>query len=640
MVQTFRSERGLTQSQLAESIAPPASRTAVALLEQARRLPDPEVLERICEHLGIPKAYWQLFLDSNYRRVAEFEDVLSELVGLPASLATVDVAASRTAHEHILALLDSDLTSDQSFDTFRSVLVFYGVPPVSRAFFQRYFDADTFRTRDSFSNAVSRYQQDAIRLFSTLRDAYLRLATSEEILHVLAPLEPKDDESYRRRTEWTSITSLSEDRLSDLGYIAAERVRRESAERSALSSFLRELAKSIKTEGPGALGQTSDKKRRKMDSLLRKFDPGSRHSLFSPLFLPDADQLERKADQIGPKQEADLDRMGETQRIAQQNLAHYLAADYLDVYVATSMRIEADFVSVNRFVTALFSHDVVRPLKLRYFNPTQSWIDDRVAKGLVEALMLRRASMTIYMAQKDDTFGKDSEASVALGQGKPVIVYVPKLVVPEVQIDTETIGAAGRGQLEEDVRSEGSAEDAEFDETIDTEALHGRLLTIRLARADGAALARAVQRHWADFDLYGEDVRIEVAEDKAAYRSWLDAVVKAGALTAPAQVVREKLVSILVATALRFERRARIFREVHPLALQVILSSGILNGILVSRSVDSCADLMRAVIRNELTLEMVVDDLNYRLVERSTKSTVRVISRHQLLQNAFAAFYS
>ena len=65
-------------------------------------------------------------------------------------------------------------------------------------------------------------------------------------------------------------------------------------------------------------------------------------------------------------------------------------------------------------------------LNLRYFNPTQSWIDDRIAKGLVEALMLRRATVTIYMAQKTDTFGKDSEASVALGQGRPVIVYVPK----------------------------------------------------------------------------------------------------------------------------------------------------------------------------------------------------------------------
>ena len=123
-----------------------------------------------------------------------------------------------------------------------------------------------------------------------------------------------------------------------------------------------------------------------MDSLLRKFDPGSTHSLFSTLFLPDPDELERKAVQIGPKEETDLARMEATQSVAQQNLAQYLAADHLDVYVATSMRSASDFVSVNRFVQTLFKHDDVRPLKLRYFNPTQSWIDDRVAKGLVETV--------------------------------------------------------------------------------------------------------------------------------------------------------------------------------------------------------------------------------------------------------------
>src|SRR5690606_16906049 len=88
-----------------------------------------------------------------------------------------------------------------------------------------------------------------------------------------------------------------------------------------------------------------------------------------------------------------------------------------------------------------------KPLKLRYFNPTQSWIEDRIAKGLVEALMLKRASITIYMAQKSDTFGKDSEASVALGQGKPVIVYVPRLSFPDGIVDTEQLFLKSRSDL-------------------------------------------------------------------------------------------------------------------------------------------------------------------------------------------------
>jgi hypothetical protein len=41
--------------------------------------------------------------------------------------------------------------------------------------------------------------------------------------------------------------------------------------------------------------------------------------------------------------------------------------------------------SFSAFVRNLSSHEDIHPPKLRHFNPTQLWIDDRVAKGLVEA---------------------------------------------------------------------------------------------------------------------------------------------------------------------------------------------------------------------------------------------------------------
>lgn len=639
-IRTFRNEKGFTQAQLAEDINPKTNRSVIAHLEQGRRMPDADVLRRICTHLGIPNEYWENFLDDTNREAADFESVLSELVGVPLSLESLDNITRSAAKSEIVALIDEDLTTEQTYDKFRSLLVYYGVRPISRELFLEYFSADSFRTIDSFRDAVKEYHQDVVRLFSTFEEAYETLAGASDPSIHLAVLQPRDDEHYRQRTEWNQIKDIPESNLPDLGYIAAARVRQENAEREAISHFLRDLAQAIRRTGREALETVSEKKRRKMDSLLRKFDPTSGHSLFSQLFLPDPDQLERKADQIGPKEETDLARMAQTQQLAQQNLASYLSADHLDVYVATSMRSDADFVSVNRFVHSLFAHDSVRPLRLRYFNPTQSWIDDKFAKGLVEALMLRRAFLTIYMAQKEDTFGKDSEASVALGQGKPVIVYVPKLSVADLDIDTEDLYRLERQPLEALVTREGSAEDRDFDETVDQEALVGRLLTIRLSTAPDDVLRRAVVDHWADFDLYGEDRRIEDVEERAHYRAWLDDVIKQGSNVAPPSHIRDGLVSILVATALRFERRAKIFREVHPLALQVILSSGVLNGILVARSVDSCAHLIHAIVRNELELELKVDDMNYRLVEETTKSTIRVISKHRLLRNAFAAFYA
>jgi hypothetical protein len=48
---------------------------------------------------------------------------------------------------------------------------------------------------------------------------------------------------------------------------------------------------------------------------------------------------------------------------------------------------------------------------------------------------------------------------------------------------------------------------------------------------------------------------------------------------------------------------------------------------------------VRSLVENNLDLELKVDDSNYMLVEKTTKSTVRVISRHELLKNAFATFY-
>ncbi|MCZ7679810.1 MAG: hypothetical protein M5U28_14015 [Sandaracinaceae bacterium] len=331
--------------------------------------------------------------------------------------------------------------------------------------------------------------------------------------------------------------------------------------------------------------------------------------------------------------------MESTQATGLRNLARYLTADFMDVYVATSMRSDADFASVNSFVRRLFKHSEVHPLKLRYFNPTQSWIEDRVAKGLVEALMLKRADLTIYLAQKADSFGKDSEASVALGQGKPVIVFVPSLRVPEVDVDSEKLGLLGRQGLQPIVEREAAGEDGEVDETTDDQALLAQVLSLRLQRATGAALAAAAREHWADFDLYGEDTRIPSETERAAYRAWLDACVVGGKNDGPDEAVRTHFIGILVATATNAEKRATVFREVHPLALQVILSTGVLNGILVVRSIDGCAAVLGRLVRNALDLELMVDDQNYRLVERSTRSTIRVIARHALIGNAFEAFY-
>jgi hypothetical protein len=112
--------------------------------------------------------------------------------------------------------------------------------------------------------------------------------------------------------------------------------------------------------------------------------------------------------------------------IGRKNTREYLFVDELDVYVATGMRGPEDFEPFTQFTHDVFGSKELSDLQIRFFDPTLSYYDNAVLKGLLEALMLRRAKMTLYVAGDKDTFGKDSECASTLAQGKPVVVLVEK----------------------------------------------------------------------------------------------------------------------------------------------------------------------------------------------------------------------
>lgn len=611
------------------------SRTVVAYLEQGRALPKQDALTAMCKFIDMPKPLWAPFINEESTVRFEFENRLAEFIGKSVSLDMHDDAARQTAESQINRIFHSTPTREQLIDIFNSILVYYGVGPISVQFFNRYFEVATFSSIDEFGRAVERYQMDAIRLFPTFSEAFDTLNNAGDVDDILRPLQIRSLKEFQDRTDWDKIEPIADDLLPDLGYISAQRVRQESAERKWLIDQLRHLSSAMRKKGLEAQQELAIRTRGKIDSLLRKFESTIPHGVSSPLFGLDADLLEREADRLAPKTDAELKRMEDTQQKALRNLAHYLAADFMDVYVATSMRTIADYISVNNFVSALFSHDKVRPHKLRYFNPTQSWVDDRVAKGLVEALMLKRASVTVYMAQKTDTFGKDSEASVALGQGKPVIVFVPKLTIGEA-VDSEKLFSLGRSDLVQ--KYDRINPDEKADDTMDDENLISGIMKNAIEVLKDKQICKCVKQCYADFDLYSEANRFD-EKLRQPYRAWLDDVVSEGVSDSIPADLRPQLVGALVAAAINFERRAKVFREIHPLALQVILSTGVLNGIVVVRTVDQCGRVLDSIVRNKMELESRKDDSNYRVVERLTGSTIRVISRHELLRNAFEAYY-
>jgi hypothetical protein len=92
-----------------------------------------------------------------------------------------------------------------------------------------------------------------------------------------------------------------------------------------------------------------------------------------------------------------------------------------------------------------------------------------------------------------------------------------------------------------------------------------------------------------------------------------------------------------------YDRRASTLKEHHPLGIQVDLDSGVANGVLVVRTVEQCAQLVRRIITR--SLEFVVEtrmegDREYLLLrERISNSVYRVMTGDKMLTNTFWNYY-
>lgn len=116
---------------------------------------------------------------------------------------------------------------------------------------------------------------------------------------------------------------------------------------------------------------------------------------------------------------------------ALKNTKLYLSlVDDMDVYVATSMRDDADFRKMAKTCIDIFGTKTkptaLKKYNLRYFDPTMSAASGHDDKGLIECLMVKCAKILIYTSADKDSYGKDAEAAMALSSGKPVIFYCEK----------------------------------------------------------------------------------------------------------------------------------------------------------------------------------------------------------------------
>jgi hypothetical protein len=293
---------------------------------------------------------------------------------------------------------------------------------------------------------------------------------------------------------------------------------------------------------------------------------------------------------------------------ATRNQGTYLTWDHMDVYFATSMRKSWEYRDLYDFIDRLMVSEELKELDLRYFDPTQAFTDNRINKGLVEALMLKRARCTVYSVQDTDTLGKDSELASTLAQGKPVIAYVPDLDPHEraqqlLSEDPATILERLRFVLYADER-----------------------LGERLTKGDYDVVDKMQD---ALDEFCGRRIWFSVRDDKAVRRFREDAGADLERFCA-AIATAEKAV---------YDKRANTLKEIHPLALQVNLDTGVANGVLAVRTIPDCAALLRCILLGHMKFFVKEENGMWYLREEISGCIYRVVTNDRKLNNCFWNFY-
>lgn len=278
-------------------------------------------------------------------------------------------------------------TNGINYEQFNEILLLLNQDIVSKGFFEFFFAKERILL-DDLKKGITKFKGFAMLRFGNFRYAYKQLIKKDkkEIEDDLLPYSEKFADKLKKfKKRPHRILKFKNIKRSETwygGYISQKKFNKEN-------EYLKNLVSS---------GDTKKLTKKEKNYLALKFI-----------------YIKKKIEQVEQK--------------LQRNNNIYLTSDYMDVYVATSMRHKWEFFEVFDLIKKVFGFKCLKRLNLRYFDPTQSKCAGRVDKGLCEGLMLKRCLCAIYMAQESDTMGKDSELAATLAQGKPVIVYIPNITM-------------------------------------------------------------------------------------------------------------------------------------------------------------------------------------------------------------------
>ncbi|MCY3019542.1 MAG: hypothetical protein NTW87_11010 [Planctomycetota bacterium] len=516
-------------------------------------------------------------------------------------------------------------------DLLNRVLLTLSIRPMSLEFYNAVFKDVDFNQLDSLKSAVDKCRAVCMLEFGNFRYGYKRFnepnsfalgeAWDKWFPSPKAVKKKKSDLKARPKPE--GLRDIPADRLFALGYIARESAPKITEARCAVKPILDAAIKKGVKDWAGlenVAAKAIDKKQ--LGRLLEDAAlPDVELLLGGDLFLQKA---EKKFEEVVRSAAAACSAISpediqKVQEIGRQNTATYLAMHDVDVYVATSMREPVHFTSNNAFMRRLFQSGALAVYRIRYFDPTQSYLPDRIQKGLVECLMIKRSALTVYNAQEGDTFGKDSELGVTLAQNKPAIVYVTRFFHGNKDADEvySVVDSATTG---------------------DKAALIALAEKRRFIEPSEAKLLAAPEKS------KGDVVGAIVNTGMRRVVTGIDAPQVCAELLAHGYAVAqhyEKPHEECIKKIAKLEARALTFKDVHPLSLQTG-ADGVARGVLVTRTVEHTAELILALLTGSIQYEIRGDEIrgendkyNWLLCEKSTGSPVRVVTKDRLLTVAF-----
>jgi hypothetical protein len=88
------------------------------------------------------------------------------------------------------------------------------------------------------------------------------------------------------------------------------------------------------------------------------------------------------------------------------------------------------------------------------------------------------------------------------------------------------------------------------------------------------------------------------------------------------------------------EKRMRFFRDIHPLSRLLDVASGVPVGAMITNRLENVVELLYRIFANEMEYDIEHDgDGYFRLVERLTKSVVRLQTNWTILRESFWNYY-